>query len=50
MTGLLFRVEATEPVTFVGTASVLALIAPGACLVPAWRASAVHPMVALRSS
>jgi predicted permease len=50
MTGLLFRVEATDPLTFTAMAGVLVLIASTACLAPARRASAVDPMVALRAS
>ena len=50
MTGLLFHVEATDPITFVGMALILVLIAAVACLAPARRASAVDPMVALRAS
>jgi putative ABC transport system permease protein len=50
MTGLLFHVEATDPITFAGMALVLVLIAAAACLAPARRASAVDPMVALRAT
>jgi putative ABC transport system permease protein len=50
MSGLLFHVETTDPVTFGGMAMVLVLIAAAACLAPARRASAVDPMVALRAS
>jgi predicted permease len=50
MSGLLFRVEATDPLTFAGMAGVLVFIAAAACLAPARRASAVDPMVALRAS
>ncbi len=50
MAGLLFHVEATDPITFVGMALILILIAAVACLAPARRASAVDPMVALRAS
>ena len=49
MTGLLFHVHATDPLTFVGMAVILVLIAAAACLAPARRASAVDPMVALRA-
>ncbi len=50
MSGLLFQVEATDPITFAGMALILILIAAVACLAPARRASAVDPMVALRAS
>jgi ABC-type antimicrobial peptide transport system permease subunit len=50
MSGLLFHVEATDPITFVGMALILIFIAAVACLAPARRASAVDPMVALRAS
>jgi ABC-type lipoprotein release transport system permease subunit len=49
MAGLLYEVRPNDAVTFAGAAMVLALLALAASLVPAWRATRVDPLVALRA-
>ncbi len=48
MRSLLFEVSATDPLTFVGNACLLIIVALLACWLPARRASRVDPLVALR--
>ncbi len=46
---LLFGVTPLDTTTYVGVGALLALVAVAACLVPAWSASRVDPMVSLRA-
>jgi putative ABC transport system permease protein len=45
---LLFGVSATDLATFLAVPAVMVLVAFAATVIPAWRASSVDPMVALR--
>jgi predicted permease len=49
MSGLLYEVRATDAMTFAGSAVILATLALAASIVPAWRATRVDPLVALRT-
>jgi putative ABC transport system permease protein len=48
MERLLFGISATDPLTFVAAAAALALASLAATCIPAWRASRVAPIAALR--
>jgi predicted permease len=48
MTALLFGVEPSDPATLAAVTATIACVAALACVVPAWRASRVDPIVVLR--
>ena len=48
LSSLLFGVTASDPVTIGGVIATILLVAAAACLLPAWRASRVDPIVVLR--
>ena len=45
---LLYGVNAVDPITFIGVAILSLLVGLAACAFPAWRATQVDPLVALR--
>jgi ABC-type antimicrobial peptide transport system permease subunit len=49
MQGVLFGVTATDPLTFGGVATILLVVAAVASIIPAWRATRVDPLEALRA-
>jgi putative ABC transport system permease protein len=50
MSGLLFEVTPSDPITFAGVSLVLIGVAVAACLAPARRATTIQPIIALKSS
>jgi predicted permease len=48
LTKMLFGVSSRDPITYAAVATVLAAVAAVACWFPAWRATRVDPIVALR--
>ena len=47
---MLFGTEPTDPLTFSGMVVLLIAVAFAAGYIPAWRASRINPMTALRSN
>ena len=48
MAGLLFGVEPTDPSTLIAVALLLSAVTVAACWLPAWRATRITPVEALR--
>ena len=46
----LFGVEALDPLTFATVCATLVLVGAAACLLPAWRAMRIDPIIALRAT
>jgi putative ABC transport system permease protein len=49
MSGLLFGIRPTDPITFIAVTFVLVGVASSACFVPAYRAATIDPTIALRN-
>ena len=50
LTRMLYGVAAADPLSLAGASFVLLIVAAFACYLPAWRASRVNPLVALRQN
>jgi ABC-type antimicrobial peptide transport system permease subunit len=48
ISGMIFGVSSSDPITFLVSSAVLAAVAVLATSAPAWRATRVQPLVALR--
>ncbi|MCX6591380.1 MAG: ABC transporter permease [Acidobacteria bacterium] len=48
VSALLYEVKPQDPATIIAVSAMLLAVAAAACLVPAWRASRVDPVIALR--
>jgi putative ABC transport system permease protein len=48
LTSLLFEVKPFDPLTYVAVAVLMGFVTIAACLLPAWRAARIDPMLALR--
>jgi predicted permease len=48
ISSMVYGISATDPLTFAAVPMILIGVAAAACYVPAWRASKIDPMVALR--
>ncbi|MEO8373374.1 MAG: FtsX-like permease family protein [Candidatus Solibacter sp.] len=49
MAGMLFEVSPTDPITFAAIALLFLMVSLIACLAPAWRATRIAPVTALRA-
>jgi putative ABC transport system permease protein len=49
MRGLLYEIKPLDPAVYAAVAATLLAVAALACLVPAWHASRLDPMQALRA-
>ena len=47
--GMLYGVGTIDPITYTATSLVFGIVALAACLLPAWRAARVDPVIALRA-